>query len=798
MAKTPDIAVRVRADGVTRTIATFKAMQASVSRSLALVARSAEFTQSTLATLAKPIQVTVRGLRDVARTTAGVAALAAALAGIEGGKDLDAGNAVTSMKAGIEVAIDRTAELRSQLAAARAELKVTPDRFAGPVLARVRELEFEMATTRDTSAQVEVQWRRNIAVANELGVEIEKVGPGFNQLANATKGTALAGQKTDEIFRAMLSTSRALGQSGDETARSLTAVAQIAAKGKYSDEEAIQLAEAGIPANKILQAELGVTAEQFAEMKREGISAEVALSALSSAMSKQFGGKAAELAKGPAASFARLKNSIFLARSEIANGGLSESLARIAQNATVMIDRMAQSGQLAAIGARIGASLERLPGILGTIVDRLMLLGRYAREWWRQMGVAIGLDMGGWGDRTAGSLGTVLDVIKQLAFDIPGIIYALRMAFSGQDEDVAQRYAWILPIRDLIVNQVMPALRRVPQLVREWGPAFMSAAQTVKGILETIHGLLMAVFGNETGRKILAFLVIAKVVGVLNLLGGALSLVFAGIRAIAIAVIISKAMGALNGLAAAGGALGTALRALLIVLRYLRLAFLIFALPAGVVALVIAALAALAYAIYANWDTIKVYLAAVVAWIGEKFTSLIETFKSIGSTILDWLKWPFVQAWDFISGIFEKIRNLWNSASWANLLKGGEIVISSAKKAIGLATGGYVRGPGTTTSDSIPAWLSNREGVVNAPATEHYGGKRFIDSLNNMTFTGFGAPADVIEVSSGGTGRPMSFVMPGVGAASGRVDDDFANGMKRVFDKATAGRARQAKPRGHR
>jgi hypothetical protein len=48
---------------------------------------------------------------------------------------------------------------------------------------------------------------------------------------------------------------------------------------------------------------------------------------------------------------------------------------------------------------------------------------------------------------------------------------------------------------------------------------------------------------------------------------------------------------------------------------------------------------------------------------------------------------------------------------------------------IGLATGGYVRGPGTGTSDSIPAMLSNGEYVINAKATKRHGA--LIKAINN-------------------------------------------------------------------
>lgn len=801
MARTPDIAVRVRADGITRTIASFKAMQATVVRSLSLVAKAAQATTSTLSTLAKPVQITVRGLRDVTRTAVGLAALAAALAGIEGRSDIDAGAAVKSMQAGLKVAVDQTSELTDRIAELRKELaEVGSTGDFGGVRDRLWALEDQLSAGRDVDKTVDKQWRELIATANSLGVEISRIGPAYVGLANATKGTAAAGETTKRTFRGMIMAGSALGRTSEEVEGGLLALQQIAGKGKVSMEELRQQLGERLPgAMNIAARAMSVTPQELEAMVAKGLDASLFLDKFSRQLEKEFGPAAEAAAKRPEAAFARLRNSIFLARSEVANGGLSASLARIAQNATVVIDRMAQSGQLANIGARIGAGLERLPSILMTVGERLMLLGRYAREWWRQMGVAVGIDMSGWGDQTAGSLGTVLDVVKQLAFDIPGIIYALRMAFSGQDDNVAERYAWILPIRDVIINNIIPALQQVPQFIRDWGPAFLAAGQTVMSIMESIHGIIMSVFGNETGRKIIAFLVIAKVVGLLNLLGAALSLVFAGIRALAIAVVISRLMSALTGVAAGAGAVAQAVRVLLIVLRYLRLALLIFATPAGLVVLVIAALAALAYAIYSNWDTIKVYLAAAVTWISEKFAALVDGFKSLGSTLLDWLLWPYKKAWEFISSIFEKIAKLWESASWSSLLKGGEIVISSAKKAVGLAKGGYLaRGPGTTTSDSIPAMLSRKEGVVNAQATAHYGGKAFIDGLNTMSLPRFEGAESVIDVQSGRPGRPVNFAWSGVGTASGMADDNLADSLGRLFDSANAGRGRQRKSRGYR
>ena len=54
------------------------------------------------------------------------------------------------------------------------------------------------------------------------------------------------------------------------------------------------------------------------------------------------------------------------------------------------------------------------------------------------------------------------------------------------------------------------------------------------------------------------------------------------------------------------------------------------------------------------------------------------------------------------------------------------------------AGGGQIFGPGTTKSDSIPAWLSNKEYVIQADAVDHYG-VGFFDAANAMRLAGGGS-----------------------------------------------------------
>lgn len=65
------------------------------------------------------------------------------------------------------------------------------------------------------------------------------------------------------------------------------------------------------------------------------------------------------------------------------------------------------------------------------------------------------------------------------------------------------------------------------------------------------------------------------------------------------------------------------------------------------------------------------------------------------------------------------------------------------------ATGGYIRGPGTSTSDSIPARLSTGEFVVKADSVSHYG-VGFMHAINRRQLRSFsqGGPVSVPPVPS--------------------------------------------------
>lgn len=129
-------------------------------------------------------------------------------------------------------------------------------------------------------------------------------------------------------------------------------------------------------------------------------------------------------------------------------------------------------------------------------------------------------------------------------------------------------------------------------------------------------------------------------------------------------------------------------------------------------------------------------------------------------------------------------------------LSGGGAVTASATP-VGKAAGGVVMGPGTATSDSIPALLSDGEFIVRAAAVRRYGTGLF-DALNDMrvptldrlqAFAGGGAVggAGAVALGSGGGSFNVNIdargAAPGVGAEIRRA---LAETEKRAVTRSVA------------
>jgi hypothetical protein len=132
----------------------------------------------------------------------------------------------------------------------------------------------------------------------------------------------------------------------------------------------------------------------------------------------------------------------------------------------------------------------------------------------------------------------------------------------------------------------------------------------------------------------------------------------------------------------------------------------------------------------------------------DKVQKLIDTYGTIPTDVTtdfaaknaDVVKATFH---DILEDIDYLLRNGYLPA------KGGYTGTASSDFGLGrvggsFAFGGFVSGPGTKTSDSVPAWLSTGEYVQNASAVDYYG-TSFMDALNKRQ-----VPKDSVKLKDGG------------------------------------------------
>ena len=130
-------------------------------------------------------------------------------------------------------------------------------------------------------------------------------------------------------------------------------------------------------------------------------------------------------------------------------------------------------------------------------------------------------------------------------------------------------------------------------------------------------------------------------------------------------------------------------------------------------------------------NTMQDYAVSVAGDIGDAMTDIITGTKSASEALADMAKNIIQNAvkiltkWLAVYAIFsafpKALSNNMNATDMANY-----VVFGVGGK--GYATGGYITGPGTGTSDSIPAMLSNGEYVLRSAAVDRIG----VATLNRM------------------------------------------------------------------
>lgn len=131
------------------------------------------------------------------------------------------------------------------------------------------------------------------AKIKELQAFAAKTPFDFATSAKGAQRLLAMGVAAKDVIPTMRAAGNAVAAAGGDSTtfdRVLLAIGQVQTKGRLMGQELLQMTEAGIPATRILQRELGLTAEQVRRIGEQGIAASVALPALMRGLNKDFGG----------------------------------------------------------------------------------------------------------------------------------------------------------------------------------------------------------------------------------------------------------------------------------------------------------------------------------------------------------------------------------------------------------------------------------------------------------------------------------------------------------------------------
>ncbi|TCO69005.1 hypothetical protein EV655_1191 [Rhodovulum euryhalinum] len=324
---------------------------------------------------------------------------------------------------------------------------------------------------------------------------------------------------------------------------------------------------------------------------------------------------------------------------------------------------------------------------------------------------------------------------------------------------------------------LLETMTKLVQKTTEWvsklGEASPKTMQWVAGIGVGLS--LLGPFLVNVGQAAIGIALLAKGLALVGLRFGVLRVAVAG---------LFKLFGKLlNPIQLVAGFLwrivgfGSRLGAILTVLRTIALAIAAFigglvSVPAAIVVAIVAALASLAALIWKFRD--EIVLAISNAWEASA-----EAARAAFSNVLSWLFDKFMALWDLIPSR-EDIASAWE----------GSTLGKAINKIPGFATGAVdIRGPGTGTSDSILAWLSNGESVISSAATRFWG-PGFLDAVNNMVMP----PMPAMAAAGAAPAGRVLVDIPGPGGSmfTLEADEETANRMSRYYGRASSTRMKSA------
>lgn len=172
----------------------------------------------------------------------------------------------------------------------------------------------------------EVQYLRR--TADQYGQSFTQIASAYAKFTAASRGTAIEGQKTRDVFLALTQASTVLGLSAEESGGALTAVQQMISKGKVSAEELRgQLGERLPGAFQIAARAMGVTTSELDKMLQQGeLLADDFLPRFAQSLQSEFAGGLDRASQSTSASVNRMSSAWAALREELSTGVVGDAV----------------------------------------------------------------------------------------------------------------------------------------------------------------------------------------------------------------------------------------------------------------------------------------------------------------------------------------------------------------------------------------------------------------------------------------------------------------------------------------
>ncbi len=209
-------------------------------------------------------------------------------------------------------------------------------------------------------------------VTQSLGLEMQSTAAAYGQFAAASKGTALEGQKTKEVFESIAKASAVMGLSADQTSGVLLALQQMLSKGTVQAEELRgQLGERLPGAFQVAARAMGVTTAELGKMLESGsVVADDFLPKFAKALNEYVGDASESAANRLEASQTRMSNAWERLMQAVGDSGVSSAMAVGMESAASSIDAIAVAMEAARrSGDGMGGQLLAAAGATLSLLD---------------------------------------------------------------------------------------------------------------------------------------------------------------------------------------------------------------------------------------------------------------------------------------------------------------------------------------------------------------------------------------------------------------------------------------------